>query len=504
MTARSLRQPAEVEAKLRGSVAATSTLWFLVELAREKGEHMYLVGGFLRDALLGRPIREVDLVASHAAELAATCARERGARLIEIDRKFGTIRLIPPEGEGGAGIESIDVSPLRGTSILDDLRGRDFTVNAMALDLLVWRNTERLDLIDPLGGLDDLRSGLLRVCTPRSFMEDPLRILRAYRFLANYELTLDFSTRTWIRESGRDLAQVAVERVRDELCLILECPRSAPIFKMLEQDGLMGVVLPECEPMRGFQQGQHHHLDVWAHSLATLEALEDLLAQPDMLFPDSVNEVRAVLGERLAGERTRQGMLKLAALLHDMGKPATWTVDERGAVHFYGHEVVGARLAVSLCARLRFSNREIHELTDLVRQHMRVLHLLDLDRPSPRALSRFFRLGPDLFWPLLLLSAADYRATLGPLSSGGDMSALGQQMDRWLAFYHRELEPRVAMPPLINGHDLMTHLDLSPGPLVGRLLRAVSELQWEGRLSSRGDALDAASRFLEAWRRRLR
>jgi poly(A) polymerase len=504
MTARSLLPLAEVEAKLRRSVAATSALSFLVELAREKGDHIYLVGGFLRDALLGRPISEVDLVAAHAAELAAMCARKHGAHLIEMDRKFGTARLILPTGEEGVGIGSIDMSPLRGRSILDDLRGRDFTVNAVAVDLVAWRNTERLDLIDPLSGLDDLRSGLLRVCTPRSFVEDPLRILRAYRFLANYELTLDASTRTWIRESGQNLAQVAVERVRDELCLILKCSRSAPTFKMLEQDGLVEVVLPECEPMRGFHHGQHHHLDVWAHSLATLEALDNLLARPEMLLPDFVKEINAATGERLAGERTRGGMLKLAALFHDMGKPATWTVDELGAVHFYGHEVVGARLAASLCARLRYSNREIHELTALIRQHMRVLHLLSLDRPSPRALARFFRLGPDLFWSLLLLAAADYQATLGRLSSGGDITVLRQQCGRWLAFYRRELEPRAAMPPLINGHDLMTHLGLTPGPLLGRLLKAVFELQLEGRLSSRGDALDAASRFLQAWRGRLR
>jgi poly(A) polymerase len=500
MTTRPLRAPAEVETSLRRSVGAESTLSYLVDLACQKGEHLYVVGGFLRDALLGRSISEVDLVADHAAELAATCARERGAHLIEIDRKFGTTRLIPREGEEGAGIRSIDVSPLRGASILDDLRYRDFTLNAMAVDLLVWRNTESLDFIDPLGGLDDLRAGRLRVCSPRSFMEDPLRILRAYRFLATYELTLDYRTGTRIRESGPHLAEVAVERVREEISLILECPRSAPVFKMLEQDGLVGMLLPECEPMRGLQQDQHHHLDVWAHSLATLDALEDLLAQPERLLPDCGDEMESVLGERLAGERTRRGMLKLGALLHDVGKPATLTVDQQGVVHFHGHEVVGARLAASLCARLRFSNRETHELTDLVRQHMRVLHLLHLDRPSQRALSRFFRLGPNLFWSLLLLSAADYRATLGPLSSGGDMAALERKMRRWVAFYRQELKPREALPPLISGHDLMSRLDLSPGPLVGKLLKAVSELQWEGRVSNREDALDAATRLLEAWR----
>jgi len=441
----------------------------------------------------------VDLVSRRASELAAACSRERGARLVQIDRRFGALRLIPPGPERVSPIRSLDLSPLRGSSILEDLRYRDFTVNAMALDLVVWKNSGRVEFIDPLGGLADLRSGQLRVCTFRSFADDPLRVLRAYRFLASYPFSLEPRTGTLIKERGWSLGDVAMERVTDELSLILETPGAARIFRMLDEDGVVQSFLPECEPMRGLEQNGYRHLDLWASSLLTLQALEDLLARPEILFTGFVREVNAILGERLAGGRTRSGVVKLVALLRDVAKPICRKVGAGGAVHFHGHEVAGARLAASICSRLRLSNREINEVAELVRQQMRVGHLLRLDPPTSRALSRFFRLGPTLFWPLILLAAADYKAARSLLSPGADLSPLRQQVAQWLEFYYRELRPREAAPALISGRELMEELDLSPGPLVGRLLRAVTDLQWEGRISSPEEALREAARLLARW-----
>jgi poly(A) polymerase len=494
----------KLEESLQRLLAGPSTLSFLVALAARRGEPLYLVGGFLRDALLGQSSDEVDLVTRRALELAAACSGERGARLVQIDRRFGALRLIPPGAERVGPIRSLDLSPLRGSSILEDLKYRDFTVNAMAVDLLAWKENGRLKFIDPLGGLADLRSGQLRACTSLSFADDPLRVLRAYRFLASYPFSLESRTGALMRERGRGLGEVAVERVRDEVSLILESPRSARIFRMLDDDGVLPFLLPECEPMRGLEQNGYHHLDAWTHSLLTLEVLEDLMARPEILVTSFVREVNGILGERLGGDRTRAGMVKLAALLHDVAKPICRKVGESGAVHFYGHEMVGARLAASICLRLRFSNQEVHEVGELVRQHMRVGHLLRLDPPSSRALSRFFRLGPRLFWPLILLAAADHGATRGPLSLQYDLTWLSGQIARWLGFYQRELRPREAVPALISGHDLMGELHLAPGPLVGRLLRAVKDLQWEGRISSPEEALREASRLLARWRPRER
>ena len=504
MTAPHRDEMVKLEASLRGLLAGPSTLSFLVDLAAHRGEPLYLVGGFLRDVLLGGSSDEVDLVSPRASELAATWSGEPGARLVQIDRRFGALRLIPPGAERVGAIRSLDLSPLRGSSILEDLTYRDFTVNAMAVELVAWRSNGRLELIDPLGGLASLRSGQLRACSSRSFLDDPLRVLRAYRFMASYLFRLEPGTNALIKESVRCLGDVAVERVRDELSLILEGPRAGLIFRLLDQDGVAPFLLPECEPMRGLKENGGRHLDLWAYSLLALQALEDLMARPELLSAGLVGEMNGILGERLAGDRTRSGVVKLAAILRDVAKPFCRKAGDGCAVQFHGHEVAGARMAASICSRLRFSNQEIHEVAELVRQQTRVAHLLRLDPPTARPLCRFFRLGPTLFWPLLLLAAADCEAGRDPHSPGADLTRLRRQSAQWLEFYHRELRPRQAAPALVSGHDLMAKLHLSPGPLVGRLLRAVDDLHWEGRISSREEAFLEASRLLARWSSRER
>jgi poly(A) polymerase len=297
----------------------------------------------------------------------------------------------------------------------------------------------------------------------------------------------------------KGLEGVAEERIRDELALIFSAPNSAATFRMLDEDNIVELLLPECEPLRDLRQNDFHHQDVWSHTLSALEALENFLANPEELLEDHVEEVQASFSQKLAGERTREIMLKLGVLIHDIGKPSCQTVDDDGVIHFYGHEIAGEQLAASLCSRLRFSNKEVDFVRQLVRQHMRAIHLFNLGDPSRRALSRFFRLGPPLFWPLILLFASDYMATLGPRSFGGDMELLRERINSWLDFYQQELEPGEGKPPLVNGHDIMKHLHLSPGPTLGKLLGALADLQWEGRINTRAEALEKAAQLLKEW-----
>jgi putative nucleotidyltransferase with HDIG domain len=471
----------------------------LLDIAHRQGITLYLVGGFIRDTLLGRSSKDVDLASTGARDLARLLVEQTGARVVPIDARFGTMRLIPAAG-AVAPVVSTDLSPLRGTGIEDDLRKRDFTVNALGVDLAAWYRTGRLEVIDPLEGLRDLANGLLRACTRHSPAEDPLRLLRGYRLVATRGFTLDPETRALGAELHRELGQVAVERLRDELVLILSAPHAAAIVRRLDADGLLRPVLPECEPLRGMGQNHYHHHDVWEHSLFALESLEYFLGAPHRLVGAHAEEALAVIDKPVARERIRRCLLKLAALIHDIGKPATRTVDEKGTVHFYGHEVVGARTAARLCSRLRFSTSEVRFVSELVRHHMRPIHLAHIGRPSPRALSRFFRLGPGLFWPLLFLFGADCRATRAPNAARTVGHWLHQQLAGWLDFYVQQVQPREGEPLMVDGRDLMRHLGLDSGPTVGRLLDVLAELQWEGRLSSREEALRQAEELLRDWR----
>ena len=485
-----------IENLIRGSQIISA----LVNIAHNQNYELYLVGGFLRDTLLGRSCKDVDFVSSRSAELSKLVARQTGSKAVLIDRKFGTVRLIPSVRADVLGEDFVvDLSPMRGPSILDDLCQRDFTINSLALDMSSWWTERKTHLLDPLGGIADLEKGRLRSCSQRSLSDDPLRILRAYRLVSAYGLILDAQIRKSILQERHGLNKVAVERIRDELMLILEATNSVSILRMLDEDGILTLLLPECVDLRNLPQNESQPPEVWQQSLSTLEALEFFLLNIKELLGKYAVEAVAIITQELAGKRSRQLALKLAVLLHDMGKPLRKSVGENLAFHFYGHQVARSKLAASLCSRLCLSNKEINFVSQLVRQHMRPQHLFNQTHPSARALSLFFKLGPEIFWPLLLLFAADYMASQKSTAGEVDLQPLRQRIIGWLDFYYEQLKPREMEPSIVSGHDIMKYLHLSPGPMVGKLLKTLTELQWEGRISTRKEALHQAARLLKDW-----
>jgi poly(A) polymerase len=284
------------------------------------------------------------------------------------------------------------------------------------------------------------------------------------------------------------------------MMLILSAANSVSILRMLHDDGVLRLLLPECVHMCNLQHNDFQHRDVWQHSLSALQALEFFLSNIQELFGDYGEEASIILTQRLAGERTRQTSLKLAVLLHHIGKPYGRSLGKKGAIHFHSHPVAGSKLAASLCTRLRLSNKEINFVSQLVRQHTRPIYLFRLTRTPARGLARFFRLGPELFWPLLLLFASDHLAFQQSISMGSDLQPLRQRLGGWLDFYYEQLKPREMEPLIVSGDDLMKCLHLSPGPVVGRLLKALAELQWEDRISTQEEAFAQAARLLKKWK----
>ena len=491
----------KLESSVKKLIEGCKTISTLVEVAQKEKYELYLVGGFLRDALLGKSCKDVDFVSSKASELANLVGRQTSSKPVLMDRKFGTVRLIPSLHADGIGEPYVvDLSPMRGSSIFDDLNQRDFTINSLAFDITAWWTNRGPYLLDPLGGIADLKAGSLRVCSQRSLSDDPLRILRAYRLVSAYGLVLAAQTRKGILQAGRRLNQVAVERIRDEMMLILSAANSVSILRMLHDDGVLRLLLPECVHMCNLQHNDFQHRDVWQHSLSALQALEFFLSNIQELFGDYGEEASIILTQKLAGERTRQTSLKLAVLLHHIGKPYGRSLGKKGAIHFHSHPVAGSKLAASLCTRLRLSNKEINFVSQLVRQHTRPIYLFRLTRTPARGLARFFRLGPELFWPLLLLFASDHLAFQQSISMGSDLQPLRQRLGGWLDFYYEQLKSREMEPPIVSGDDLMKCLHLSPGPVVGRLLKALAELQWEDRISTQEEAFAQAARLLKKWK----
>jgi tRNA nucleotidyltransferase/poly(A) polymerase len=461
----------------------------------------YLVGGFVRDQLLGRPNYDVDVaVDGDGLALARRLANNLDGDYYPLDSERRTGRAILYRQDGGRLI--VDVARLRGPDLAADLSDRDFTVNAMAID-----PARPQVIIDHHGGLEDLAAGRIRPVSGDSIRNDPLRALRAVRQAATLGFVLAPEADRLLRRDGPALRQVSWERQRDELARLLTRPDAAPWLRCLDDLGLLTVVLPELELLRGETQPPPHHLDVLAHSLAAVQALETLLSAfsegsdrgPGALGLDPLvpfaGQLQAHVGQSLAYGRSRLVTLKLAVLLHDTGKPAARSV-EKERIRSLGHPRESARLTGDVLRRLRFNNAEVRLAVVIVRHHMRPLLLAEQQAVSARAVYRFFRDTAEGGVEVLLHALADHRATYAPGAKDRQWPRLVALVARMLDDYWRRQEERVSPEPLISGRDLLQGFDLEPGRQIGELLEAVREAQVAGEVQSREEALALVRREL--------
>lgn len=407
------------------------TQGFLSRLTKffgERGITAYATGGFLRDGILGAPVHDIDISISESPlVIGPQIAEAFGGHSFALREEEQQSRIILPELR-----LHIDLLPLRGT-IEEDLRLRDYTIDAMAAPLgSVVAGSP--DVIDPLGGLADLRAGIVRVVSEEAFRLDPLRTLRGARIATQLAFQIEPGTRELIARHAELLPGVAAERQREELMRIFATPRAGAAVRLLNDLGLLARVLPEMDVTRGAEQPKEHYWDVFGHSIAAVENMDALLAdeQPanttarDLwreLWPQLGwwEEARAYFGEELAPGITRQTLLKLTCLLHDIGKPATRTIDETGRMRFFGHSDVGADIAAGALRRLRFSAREVTMVRAMIEAHLRPVQMAQQGPPTRRAVYRFFRDTADAGIETLFLSLADHLGTVGPAPEHGGL-----------------------------------------------------------------------------------
>jgi putative nucleotidyltransferase with HDIG domain len=381
----------------------------------------------------------------------------------------------------------IDLADFRGPTLEADLAGRDVTVNALAVSLADLLRGPAAAVVDPTGGLADLAAGRLRACAPTAFTADPVRVLRLLREAEMLSFQIEPATERHARAATPRLAAAAAERVRDELTRLLRLPAGARAWRQADRWSAVACLFPETAAMREATQSLPHCFTVWEHSLRALEAAEGLLGDLGLLAPHAAR-VAAHLAEPLGSGLTRREVLKLAALLHDVAKPETRSVDPDGRVRFTGHDRLGAEHAARIAARLRWPTRAARVLERLVRQHLRPMHLAMLDTISRRARYRFFRDVAEEVPDLVCLTIADAAATDGRPPAGVYRGPAGALLASLLDG-QGPAEQEAALPPLLRGTDVMAALGLAPGPEVGRLLRAAREAQATGEVATREEAL---------------
>jgi poly(A) polymerase len=450
-----------------------------VRVALGDAEGVWIVGGAVRDAALGREVADLDLAAAgNPGAVAKAIGAELGEHAFELSAEFGTWR-VAAKKHGW----QIDVTALRGSSIEEDLGARDFTIGAVAVPLAGE------EAIDPCGGHADLAAKRLRAVGSESFASDPLRLLRAARLAAELGLEIEPETLELARACAARAAEPAGERQLAELRQLVGGPDPLRGLRLLDELGVTGVVLPELETLRGVEQGPNHHLDVYDHTIAVLEHTLEVEGGLERFAGDRAAEVAALLDEPLADEMSRRTALRFGALFHDIAKPAT-KAERDGFVGFKGHDEVGAEVIGVVCRRLRASRRLTQHLQGMARHHLRLGFLIPEMPLSRRRVHAYLRATDPVTVDVTLLTVADRLSARGkgPIASP-EMVAAHLQLAREMIAAGLDWRREGPPPPLLRGDEIAAELGIEPGPELGNALAELEAAQFAGEVTDREGAL---------------
>lgn len=465
---------------------------FLAELLPLASQPIFLVGGSVRDLLLGKQdIKDIDILMPSGSEYTAReFADKIGGSFFFLDEERKITRVVK---QTGAETIQFDFTNFEGPDLIADLGRRDFTMNAMAIDLREFIARNSLDgLIDLFHGKDDIAHKLVRVVRPEALDEDPLRILRAVRFSATLGFTIEGETAGHIRQRSKLIDRPSPERVRDELFTLLSERNAEKHLSLMDSLGLLSALLPELEPLRGFAPGRYHVHDVLTHSIKTAGYLDVIFDDLQQLSPGHSGAVLMHLEGQLERFVPRKAALRFACLLHDMAKPETFT-DKDGHIRFHGHDNLGADRALFVCRRFRLSRNTEALVSKVIKFHMRLFNLSTPGGPSKNAMYRYCRDLGDALPESLLLAQADARATseIMPREKFADTE---KPMTAVLEYYYSKFL-KVEAKPLVTGNDLIK-IGFTPGPRFRKILDEIKEKQAEGELKDREEALDYLGKLM--------
>jgi tRNA nucleotidyltransferase/poly(A) polymerase len=468
--------------------------------ALEPDQEVFLVGGAVRDLLLGRELHDLDFaLGENPVSLTRKVAKALKAGFFVLDDERHTTRVAHHRPDGREF--PLDFVQFTGADLEDDLRHRDFTLNAIAINL------QQPDmLIDPLGGRDDLEAGLLRACSEQALLDDPVRALRAVRLAIGFGLAYAKGTPELIRKAAGKLPTSTIERQRDELFRILEGPDPAKGLRECQVFGLLKGLVPQLEAQAEIPASPPHHYPLLEHTFRVVETCQQLFSvfsqEKDLgedaprwlvdlkdAFEPFRSQMQAYYAAEITPGRTVQSLALLGALLHDIAKPETLFEDEKGHLHYYGHDRLGAEMTWDIARGLQLSNAEAKWLSTLVRFHMRLLPMARMENgPDRKMLYRFFRDAGEVGAAIAILYLADTRATYGPELAQGKWDSVVRTARTVLQAWWQEQSEVVAPKLLLNGNDIQKEFDLAPGALIGKLISSLREAQASGEVGDRAAA----------------
>jgi len=454
----------------------------------------YLVGGFIRDYLLGRSVNDIDIVVCDKPKaIAEDISTKLGATYFLIDSNAGIYRI---NVQYESAMLNIDIGIID-KSIYHNLSKRDFTIDAMAVKLdSKFCGIELNDLIDPYGGFISIQNRVIKAVSDFCFQDDPLRLLRCIRLYAQLDFEIDQQTMRMVIANVEAINQVSSERSREEIFKILSLPKLTDHLHILDKVGLLGALIPELNTTRNVVQPKEHYWDVFEHSLNAAGMVEKIFNRTHELdfvkvsipkFPD----MDIYFNQKISDSQTRLTFLKFTALLHDIGKPSTNTLDSSGKIRFLTHSEVGSVISNGIMNRLRISKRGIDIVEGMIKNHLRPAQMSQSgDLPTDKAIYKYFRDVGEVAIDTLYLDLADYLAMRGPNLENKEWLELCNRTDYIIKQYMCiEKRQKEEITVLLNGNEIMEKFDLMPGPKIGALIAKIKEAQALGDIKSRDEAL---------------
>lgn len=436
------------------------------------GVEAYLVGGYLRDIFLGKQSydRDIIVINDNIEAFSRDIAQKINATFIELDKDWGIYRLVLQDKKN-----YIDFAKAIENNIDKDLKRRDITINSIAFNL----NTN--EFYDPNNGICDLQNKIIKGISEKNFTDDPLRLLRAFRFQSTLGYEISPETMTILNKHASLIEKPAKERVNAELIKLFEGNNAAETLEEMDKAGMLELIFPFVKELKTIPQNSHHHLDLIHHSFETVRQIEKI-------FPTLPEKAIEILNQTPYGTVKKLAFLKLAAFMHDIGKPSTWTIDEASGRHrFIYHDAKGAEIAPKYLKTLKFSKKQIAYIQTLIRNH---IYPSNVNINNEKSVMKFLRkMGNDTI-DVLILAMADRLSARGPAITEEIVSQNLNLLNQLMSKYFEKLEEIKPLPKLLNGNEVMEILNIKPSPALGKILCELQAAQEEGNVTNRDEAIN--------------
>ena len=439
----------------------------VIKLIKKIDSNSYLVGGAVRDYLLGKKSYDRDIIVKNARDFAQKLAKETDGTFIELDIVNNIYRVVLKDK-----LNYIDIT--QADDIETDLKRRDFTINSIAIDL------SNNQIIDINNGQEDLKNKIIRSISEQNIIDDPLRILRAYRFSAILGFEIEDGTKQQIKKHIQLIKNPAIERVNYELMKLFESKCTAKV--LLEMSDLIDILYPIFIDVKKVPKNTHHHLNLFEHSIETVNQIQ-------ILYESSNDEVKKHLEKQDFGGFSRLAHLKFAGFLHDIGKYSTWTIE--GERHrFIKHDDVGSKMAKEILKQNKFSKKQIEYIANMIKNHIYPSQVVSSENINEKIYMRYIRKMEDNVIDNIILAKADRLSARGPAITDDIVEENIRNLDNLLNYYLSIKDKLKPIPKLLTGDEIMELKNIPQSPLLGKIIKALQEEQIEGNITTKEEAIN--------------